>query len=119
MQSHSLIRERTQRVWDKFYSWRAIWQRSACTPNLHARVAFSFLSLLYRQMYAGQGISTDSARRKKSKAWAAHQCKKLFQASPMPELAMPSWDLGLRGLGEAAFAGAEGAQVTDPFTVID
>ena len=41
-----------------------------------------FLSKLYRQMYAGTGISTDSARRKKSKAWAkwtAHQCKKLFQ----------------------------------------
>jgi hypothetical protein len=40
-----------------------------------------FLSKLYRQMYAGTGISTDSARRKKSKAWArftARQCKKLF-----------------------------------------
>jgi hypothetical protein len=42
-----------------------------------------FLSKLYRQMYAGTGISTDSARRKKSKAWAkwtARQCKKLFRA---------------------------------------
>ena len=27
------IRERTQRVWDRFYNWSAIWQRSACTPD--------------------------------------------------------------------------------------
>ena len=31
------IRERTQKVWDRFYNWSAIWQRSACTPNLRAR----------------------------------------------------------------------------------
>lgn len=88
------IRERTQRVWDRFYDWRAIWQRSSCTPNLSARVAFVFLSKLYRQMYAGTGISTDSARRKKSKAWArwtARQCKKLFRAKPMPSLSSPAW----------------------------
>jgi radical SAM superfamily enzyme YgiQ (UPF0313 family) len=92
------IRERTQKVWDRFYTWSAIWQRSACTPNLRARVAFMFLSKLYRQMYAGTGISTDSARRKKSKSWArwtARQCKKLFHANPMPELESPVWDLGL------------------------
>jgi len=88
------IRERTQRVWDRFYNWGAIWQRSSCTPNLRARLAFIFLSKLYRQMYAGTGISTDSARRKKSKKWArwtAKQCKKLFQAKPMPELEAPMW----------------------------
>jgi hypothetical protein len=88
------IRERTQRVWDRFYNWRSIWKRSACTPNLSARVAFVFLSKLYRQMYAGTGISTDSARRKKSKAWArwtARQCKKLFRAKPMPSLSSPVW----------------------------
>jgi hypothetical protein len=53
-----------------------------------------FLSKLYRQMYAGTGISTDSARRKKSKAWArwtAKQCKRLFKAKPMPELSAPIW----------------------------
>jgi hypothetical protein len=47
-------------------------------------------------MYAGTGISTDSARRKKSKSWArwtARQCKKLFYANPMPELQSPAWDL--------------------------
>jgi radical SAM superfamily enzyme YgiQ (UPF0313 family) len=107
------IRERTQKVWDKFYEWGAIWQRSACTPNLRSRIAFMFLSKLYRQMYAGTGISTDSARRKKSKAWArwtARQCKKLFQARPMPELASPSLENGLRGLGQAAFAGGDGQE---------
>ena len=34
------IRERTQKVWDRFYNWSAIWQRSACTPNLTSRIAF-------------------------------------------------------------------------------
>ena len=90
------ISERTQKVWDRFYNWSAIWQRSACTPNLRARVAFMFLSKLYRQMYAGTGISTDSARRKKSKSWArwtARQCRKLFQAAPMPDLQSPIWEL--------------------------
>jgi hypothetical protein len=93
------IRERTQRVWDRFYSWKPIWQRSACCPNISSRVAFIFLSKLYRQMYAGTGISTDSARRKKSRRWArwtARQCKRLFQAKPMPELKSPAWDLPFR-----------------------
>ena len=88
------IRERTQRVWDRFYNWSAIWRRSSCTPNLRSRIAFIFLSKLYRQMYAGTGISTDSARRKKSKRWArwtAKQCKKLFEARPMPGLQSPVW----------------------------
>ncbi len=89
------IRERTQRVWDRFYDWKSIWKRSECTPTLRARVAFMFLSKLYRQMYAGTGISTDSARRKKSKRaarWTAAQCRKLFVAAPMPELQSPSWE---------------------------
>lgn len=91
------ISDRTQDVWDKFYTWKAVWQRSACTPNLKARVAFMFLSKLYRQMYAGTGISTDSARRKKSKVMArfmAKQTKRLFQAKPMPGLKSPEWGLG-------------------------
>jgi hypothetical protein len=92
------ISDRTQKVWDRFYDWGPVWQRSACTPTLKSRVAFMFLSKLYRQMYAGTGISTDSARRKKSKTtarWMARQCKKLFQAKPMPELASPVWELNL------------------------
>jgi len=88
------IGERVQKVWDRFYNWSAIWQRSACAPGLQSRIAFVFLSKLYRQMYAGTGISTDSARRKKAKRWArwmARQCRKLFQAKPMPELRSPVW----------------------------
>ncbi|RXH55199.1 B12-binding domain-containing radical SAM protein [Granulicella sibirica] len=94
--SSSEISQRTQKVWDRFYDWPSIWERSACTPNLKARIAFMFLSKLYRQMYAGTGISTDSARRKKSKTWArwtAKQCRKLFSSPPMPELQSPVWDL--------------------------
>ena len=115
------IRERTQKVWDRFYSWPAIWERSACTPTLRARLGFIFLSKLYRQMYAGTGISTDSARRKKSKRWArwtAHQCKKLFQARPMPELEGPKWEMGMPEFGKAAFEGADGQAVSGPFVAI-
>ncbi len=89
------IKERTQGVWDKFYGTRAIWNRSSCTPTLRARVAFLLLSKLYRQMYAGTGISTDSARRKKAKTWArwiARQTSKIFRAKPMPELKSPVWE---------------------------
>jgi hypothetical protein len=115
------IRERTQQVWDRFYDWGPIWKRSACCPNITSRIAFIFLSKLYRQMYANTGISTDSARRKKSKAgarWTARQCKKLFQASPMPELASPKWEIGLPAMGQAAFAGGDGQKMAGPVVVI-
>jgi len=116
------IRERTQKVWDRFYNWSAIWQRSACTPTLRARIAFIFLSKLYRQMYAGTGISTDSARRKKSKTWArwtARQCRKLFQAKPMPELQSPAWELGLASpVRRPAFLRNERQDGMGPFVVI-
>lgn len=83
-------------MWDRFYGWKVIWKRSACTPTLRARIAFIFLSKLYRQMYAGTGISTDSARRKKSQKWArwtARQCKRLFKATPMPDLPQREWHM--------------------------
>ena len=86
------MRERTQGVWDQFYSMSSVWRRSRCTPNLRARLAFVFVSKLYRQMYASTGIATDSARRNRASAWArwlAVPCRKLFQAKPMPELQMP------------------------------
>src|SRR5581483_5930444 len=89
LMSSAEISQRTQRVWDRFYTFAAIWKRSACTPTLRARLAFIILSKLYRQMYAGTGISTDSARRKKAKRsarWLARQCSKIFRATPMPEL---------------------------------
>jgi radical SAM superfamily enzyme YgiQ (UPF0313 family) len=88
------LRARTQTVWDQFYSWSAIWERSRCTPNLRARLAFIFVSKLYRQMYANTGISTDSARRSRATSWArllAVPTLKLFQGKPMPDLAMPEW----------------------------
>jgi radical SAM superfamily enzyme YgiQ (UPF0313 family) len=119
--SSSEISQRTQKVWDRFYDWPSIWQRSACTPTLRARVAFMFLSKLYRQMYAGTGISTDSARRKKSKTWArwtARQCRKLFAAKPMPELQSPAWELAFSSanLRRPAFLGPQ--ETPSPFTVI-
>jgi radical SAM superfamily enzyme YgiQ (UPF0313 family) len=94
LMSSDEIRERTQGVWDRFYDFGAVWKRSSCVPNLRARVAFVLLSKLYRQMYAGTGISTDSARRKKAKTsarWMARQARKIFRAKPMPELMYPVW----------------------------
>ena len=86
------MRARTQAVWDRFYSFPNIWLRSRCTPNLRARLAFMFISKLYRQMYASTGIATDSARRSRANRWArwlAKPCRRLFQAKPMPELRVP------------------------------
>ncbi|HEY3625343.1 MAG TPA: radical SAM protein [Terracidiphilus sp.] len=115
------IRERTQKVWDRFYRWPAIWERSACCPNLTSRMAFVFLSKLYRQMYAGTGISSDSARRKKSKKWArwtARQCKKLFKAKPMPELKSPAREIPFPAMLRPAMMGSEGESERGPFTQI-
>ena len=86
------IGRRTQQVWDRFYSLGSIWKRSRCTPTLRSRVAFLFISKLYRQMYATTGIATDSARRSRANGWArwlAIPCRKLFKTSPMPELQVP------------------------------
>jgi radical SAM superfamily enzyme YgiQ (UPF0313 family) len=86
------MRERTQKVWDRFYSIGAIWKRSDCTANLRSRLAFIFVSKLYRHMYARTGIATDSARRERANRWArriAKVTRRLFQARPMPELPLP------------------------------
>ena len=86
------IRERTQGGWDSFYSMKEVWKRSSCVPTLKGRLAFLFISRLYRQMSANTGISTDSARRQKANRvarWLAVPCRKLFSAKPMPELQMP------------------------------
>jgi len=76
-------------------------------------------------MYAGTGISTDSARKKKAKTWArwmARQCKRLFEAKPMPELAYPEWKLPAAAAAAAllrpAFAGAPLVEAPSPFVVI-
>jgi radical SAM superfamily enzyme YgiQ (UPF0313 family) len=87
------IRERTQAVWDQFYSLPNIWKRSAVTPTLRARLAFVLISKLYRQMYANTGIATDSARVSRAEKWArllAAPTRKLFVSEPMPELQVPN-----------------------------
>jgi radical SAM superfamily enzyme YgiQ (UPF0313 family) len=86
------IRVRTQAAWDRFYSWRQVWNRSNVVTSVKARVAFVLISKLYRQMYANTGIATDSARVARSTKWAnllGRGCRMLFLAAPMPELRMP------------------------------
>lgn len=86
------IRRRTQGVWDDFYSLKAIWSRADCVKSIKSRLAFLFISKLYRQMYANTGIATDSARRKSANRWArwmAAPCLRLFRAKPMPGLEIP------------------------------
>jgi len=86
------IRGNTQRVWDSFYSISAIWKRTDCVKSFKSRLAFFFISKLYRQMYANTGIATDSARRKTANRWArwlAMPCQRLFRTKPMPDLCVP------------------------------
>jgi radical SAM superfamily enzyme YgiQ (UPF0313 family) len=86
------IRQRTQGVWDSYYQFKEIWKRAGCVKSLKSRLAFVFISKLYRQMYANTGIAIDSARRKQANRWAritAKLCRRLFAAKPMPELEMP------------------------------
>ncbi len=107
------IRARTQGVWDRFYSLPNIWKRSRCTPTMKARLAFVFISKLYRQMYASTGIATDSARRSRANRWArwlAKPCRQLFRSKPMPELQVP-------GAGSAALPSEQGLE-SQVFTVL-
>ena len=86
------IRQRTQSVWDTFYSLNDIWTRSRFIKSMRARLAFVLISKIYRQMYADTGIATDSARVSRSGRWArwlAKPCQRLFAAPPMPELKLP------------------------------
>jgi radical SAM superfamily enzyme YgiQ (UPF0313 family) len=86
------IRQRTQTVWDDFYSISEVWKRSRCVKTLKARVTFLLISKLYRQMYANTGIATDSARKQTSTKWArwiARPCRRLFVAKPLPNLTVP------------------------------
>ena len=87
------IRQGTQGAWDRFYGWAQVWRRSRVVESLRGRIAFVLISKLYRQMYAGTGIATDSARVRRSARWArlmANACRRLFVAKPMPELAVPA-----------------------------
>jgi len=86
------IRARTQEVWDRFYSLRAVWARSRVVKSLRSRLAFVLVSKMYRHMYANTGIATDSARLSRSIRWArwlGTVCRRLFIGSPMPDLAIP------------------------------
>jgi hypothetical protein len=97
------IRQNTQRVWDRFYSVKAIWDRAGVVKSLRARLAFVLVSKLYRQMYANTGIATDSARVSRSARRArllARPLQKLFSARPLPELEVPG-PVGERALGTA------------------
>jgi len=94
------IRTRTQQVWDEFYTLGSIWQRSSCVRSVRARLAFMFISKLYRQMYANTGIATDSARVARSArraGWLAKAARRLFVAPPMPELQEPPGREKLQG----------------------
>ena len=87
------IRQGTQSTWDRFYSIPAIWERASVVKSFRGRLMFVMISKLYRQMYANTGIATDSARANRSAQWArllAKQCRRLFVASPMPDLQVPN-----------------------------
>ena len=87
------MRRRTLNVWSRFYSFGAIWERSACATSFKARLILIFISKLYRQMYANTGIATDSARKSRATSmakWLAKPCRHLFAANPMPELKAPN-----------------------------
>ena len=84
------IRVGTQHAWDRFYSFRQIWERSRVVESIRAPLAFVLISKLYRQMYANTGIATDSARVQRSARWArwmAKACRRFFVADPIAEVA--------------------------------
>jgi radical SAM superfamily enzyme YgiQ (UPF0313 family) len=86
------LRSRTQDVWDRFYAFDLVWQRSRFLKSVRARFAFVLISRLYRQMYANTGIATDSARVRRSALWArwlARFARRLFASEPMPALREP------------------------------
>jgi radical SAM superfamily enzyme YgiQ (UPF0313 family) len=86
------IRERTQAVWDRYYSLAFVWRRSRFLKSLKSRLAFLLISKIYRQMYADTGIASDSARVAWSARWArwlSKPCQKLFAGRPLPQLAVP------------------------------
>ncbi len=87
------VRAGTQGVWDTFYSLPHVWRRAHCVKTLRSRLAFVLISKLYRQMYAGTGIATDSGRVGRAARWArwiAKPTRRLFAAPPMPDLQMPA-----------------------------
>ncbi|MBN2241492.1 MAG: radical SAM protein, partial [Acidobacteria bacterium] len=97
------IRMGTQRAWDSYYSLKEIWKRAQCVKSLKARLAFVFISKLYRQMYASTGIAIDSARRKNANRWARWTgliCLRLFRGRPIPDLRVPGLSGKPAGISE-------------------
>src|SRR4030095_1575299 len=91
--THEEGRQRTQMVWDRFYSLPVIWKRSRCVRKIKGRLAFVLVSKLYRQMYANTGISSDSARASNAQRWArviAKPTAKLCAGRLMPDLQVPT-----------------------------
>ncbi len=86
------IRERTQQVWDRYYTLSNIWRRSNFLKSMKSRLAFLLISKIYRQMYADTGIASDSARAARSTRfvrWFAVPCQRLFASRPLPQLEVP------------------------------
>jgi hypothetical protein len=86
------IRDRTQRVWDKFYEWGVIWKRSRFIHSWRGRLAFLLISRIYRHMYADTGIATDSARVAWAALWTrwlAIPVRRHFAGRPMADLQVP------------------------------
>jgi hypothetical protein len=102
------IRERTQAVWDSFYSLPTIWRRSrGAVTSVRGRLAFVLISKIYRQMYANTGIATDSARVHRSAQWArvmAIPCRRLFAGRPMPDLQVPPHSFQTEGRAASSIA---------------
>jgi hypothetical protein len=87
------IKRLTEATWDAFYALPRVWARARIVQSWRGRLAFVLVSKLYRRMYAGTGIATDSARIARSvriARWLARPCRRLFKAPPMPELAVPA-----------------------------
>ncbi len=53
----SQLRQRTQGVWNGYYSMGSIWQRSRFIKSAKGRLTFVLISKIYRQMYADTGIA--------------------------------------------------------------
>ena len=90
--SADAIRLGTKGAWDRFYSLRSVWQRAGWLRTLRERLLFVLVSKLFRQMYAGTGAATDSARMSRATLWArwlAKPTRYLFTAAPMPDLQVP------------------------------
>jgi radical SAM superfamily enzyme YgiQ (UPF0313 family) len=87
------VRQRTQAVWDRFYSLPVVWKRSQVARGIKSRIAFVLISKLYRQMYANTGIATDSARQSRANRTARLILKplqRLFVGRPLPDLQVPA-----------------------------